>query len=229
MTQTVRFVSLALATALAAGCGSTTVYRRPGSAVPNPATDKFLVMPVDIHGLPGDKLAQEAALFGGFVAAFKEQGVPLQPIKPALEAAGLGNISWELAEGMHHLVSFHNAYDFAEDGGFHGGDSKLPLIMDGAATLVTTAASALSLDFQPKYVAVAHIDATSSSIPKTVGYRVIGGIYNLEDKKIDQVVWYETSTAEDAVLAEMATIGSKLYGLLLAQEKADEKKEAAAQ
>ena len=77
----------------------------------------------------------------------------------------------------------------------------------------------LKLDFKPKYVVVAHIDSTSSSIPKTVGYRVIGGLYNVEASKIDQVIWYETSTAEDeaAILAEMGTIGGKLYGLLFAQ------------
>lgn len=210
--------------AFSTACNKSSLYRRPGSVAPDPTKDKFLIMPVDIHGLPGDKTAQEAALFGGFVAAFKEQGVPLQPIKPALEAVGLNNLSWELAEGMYHLVSVHNTYDFKEDGGFHGGDSKLPIIVEGAAKLVETAAGALKLDFKPKYVAVCHIDSTGSSIPKTVGYRVIGGLYNVEEGKIDQVTWFETSTAEDAVLAEMATLGTKLYGLLLAEQKADEKK-----
>ncbi|MBI3180096.1 MAG: hypothetical protein HYZ27_10570 [Deltaproteobacteria bacterium] len=81
------------------------------------------------------------------------------------------------------------------------------------------AATQLKLDFKPKYVAVCHIDSTSSSIPKTVGYRVIGGLYNVEAGKIDQVVWYETKTADDekAILAEMGTLGTKLYGLLFAQ------------
>lgn len=216
-----------VAMAMTASCTSTKLYVRPGSVPADPAKDKFLIMPVDIHGLPGDKLAQEVALFGGFVAAFKESGVPLQPIKPALEAVGLNNLSWTLAEGMFHLVSFHNTYDFKEDAGFHGGSSEYQLVLDGAAKLVEVVSKELKLDFKPKYVAVCHIDSTGSSIPNTVGYRVIGGIYNVEEEKIDQVIWYEQTTAseEAAVLAEMATLGGKLYGLLLAQEaKAEEKK-----
>ncbi len=202
-------------------CASTTIYKRPDAPKANLATDKFLIMPVDIHGLPGDKDAQGAALFGGFLAAFKENGVPLQPIKPALEAAGLGNISWELAEGMYHLVSFHEVYDFNQDGGFHGGDSKLPLIIEGTAKLVALAAEQLNLDFKPKYVVVAHIDSTSSSIPKTIGYRVIGGLYNVEDSKIDQVIWYEKTTADDAaaILAEMGTLGGELHDKLFPAEE----------
>src|SRR5262245_26402383 len=132
-----------LAASLVACGGGTKLMVRPGSAPANVKADKFLVMPVDIHGLPGDKLAQEAALFGGFVAAFGENGVPLQPIKPVLETVGLNNLSWEMAEGMYHLVSTHDSYDFAEDGGFHGGESKLKLIIEGSAKLIETAATEL--------------------------------------------------------------------------------------
>lgn len=202
------------------GCASTTLYKRADAPKTDLAKDKFLIMPVDIHGLPGDATAQGAALFGGFIAAFKENGVALQPIKPAFEAVGLGNVSWELAEGMHHLVSFHEVYDFNQDGGFHGGDSKLPLLVEGTAKLVSLAAEQLTLDFKPKYVVVAHIDSTSSSIPKTIGYRVIGGLYNVEEGKIDQVIWFEKTTADDpaAILAEMGTLGSELHGKLFPTE-----------
>ncbi|MFO0727768.1 MAG: hypothetical protein U1E65_28575 [Myxococcota bacterium] len=219
-------LALGLTLLFSSACASTQLHIRPGSTPPDVATDKFLIMPVDIHGLPGDSAAQQAALFGGFVAAFQDKAVPLQPIKPVLDTIGLNNLSWEMAEGMYHLVSVHNTYDFKEDGGFHGGDSKLPLIIEGSAKLVETAAKELKLDFKPKYVAVAHIDSTGSSLPKTVGYRVIGGIYNVDEGKIDQVIWYESKTADDdkAVLAEMAQVGSKLYGLLFAEKKAAEEK-----
>lgn len=223
------WTQLALVAAIAVGstaCSSTKLMVRPGAPVIDPSADKFLIMPVDIHGLKGDKTAQEAALFAGFVAAFQENGVPLQPLKPAFEAVGLGNLSWELAEGMFHTVSFHKSYDFGADGGFHGGASKLPLIIQGTSKLVEVVSTELKLDFKPKYVAVAHIDSASSRVPKTIGYRVIGGIYNLEEGKIDQVIWYEDTTADDeaAVLVAMAGIGSKLYGLLFAQKAAAESK-----
>jgi hypothetical protein len=219
------FAVSALAASMIACGGGTKLMVRPDATPPNVKADKFLIMPVDIHGLPGDHTAQEAALFGGFVGAFGEQGVPLQPIKPVLETVGLNNLSYEMAEGMYHLVSTHNTYDFNEDGGFHGGDSKLKLIVEGSAKLVETAAAELKLDFKPKYVVVAHIDSTGSSIPKTVGYRVIGGLYNVEAGKIDQVIWYETSTADDekAILADMGTLGGKLYGLLFAEGEAAKK------
>ena len=120
---------------------------------------------------------------------------------------------------QYKLPAVYSNRNFAEDGGYHGGESKLKLIVEGSAKLIETAATELKLDFKPKYVVVAHIDSTSSSIPKTVGYRVIGGLYNVEASKIDQVIWYETSAAEDeaAILAEMGTIGGKLYGLLFAE------------
>lgn len=202
-------------------CASTTLHKRAEAPKVDLAKDKFLIMPVDIHGLPGDNDAQGAALFAGFMGAFKESAVSLQPIKPVFEEVGLNNISWELAEGMHHLVSSHKVYDFSEDGGFHGGDSKLPLLVEGTAKLVGLAAEQLKLDFQPKYVVVCHIDSTSSSVPKTIGYRVIGGLYNVEDKKIDQVIWYEKTTADDeaAILAEMGTLGTELHGKLFPTEE----------
>ncbi len=223
MKQAQLYFSLAIAGLAITACGGgTKLMVRPGAVAADVKTDKFLIMPVDIHGLPGDKTAQEAALFAGFVGAFGEQGVPLQPIKPVMETVGLNNLSYEMAEGMFHLVSTHNTYDFAEDGGFHGGDSKLQLIIEGSAKLIEVAAAELKLDFKPKYVVVAHIDSTGSSIPKTVGYRVIGGLYNVEAGKIDQVIWFETSTADDekAILADMGTLGGKLYGLLFAQAEA---------
>ena len=206
-------IILAVIAVSVASCASTSIKVRPEAPMPKMGEDKFVIMPADIHGLPGDSLAQQAALFGGFVAAFGETGVPLQPIKPALEAAGLGNISWELAEGMYHLVNGHDVYDFKADGGFHGGDSKLPLIMEGTAKIIELAAEQLSLDFKPKYVAVAHIDSTSSSVPKTIGYRVIVGVYNVEAGLIDRVAYYEKTTADDekAILAEMATLGQDAY------------------
>jgi hypothetical protein len=221
-----KLLTLVAAFGLLSACASTKLYIRPGSTPPDMTKDKIILMPVDIHGLPGDTTAQSAALFAGFMGAFQDKGISLQPIKPVLEAAGLNNISWELAEGMYHLVSFHESYDFKEDGGFHGGDSKLPLIIEGTAKLVEMAATELKLDFKPKYVAVAHIDSEGSSVPGSVGYRVIGGVYNVEEGKIDQVVWYEQTTAQDeaVILAEMGTLGSKLYGLLFAEKAAAEEK-----
>ncbi|OGQ89701.1 MAG: hypothetical protein A2289_07070 [Deltaproteobacteria bacterium RIFOXYA12_FULL_58_15] len=207
--------------AVVTACGGTKLYVRPGAVAPQPATDKFVIMPVKINGLSGDTLAQQAALFGGLVSAFGESAVPLQPIQPALEAAGFGNLGEQIAYGMHHMVSFHDSYDFNEDAGFHGGNSEYQMILEATGKLIELVATELKLDFKPKYIVVAAIDSVSSSIPKTAKYRVVSGIYNLEESKLDEVIWFESSTADDAaaILAEMGTLGGKLKGLLIVQSE----------
>jgi hypothetical protein len=214
-----RQLALAALFLFVAACGGTKVYTRPNAAPPSPTADKFIIMPVAINGLPGDNLAQQGALFGGVVAAFKDSGVSLQPIQPALEAAGFGSMGATIADGIYHMVSFHESYDFNEDAGFHGGNSEYKAILDGTGKLVELVSNELKLDFKPKYVVVSRIDSVGSSIPKTVKYRVTAGIYNLVDQKVDKALWYETSTADDpaAILAEMGTLGGKLQGLLVGE------------
>lgn len=201
--------------AMMASCASVTTMTREGAPVPDAAADKFIIMPADIHGMPGDATENAAALFGGFVGAFKESGVPLQPIKPALEAAGMGNLSWEMAHGMYHVVSVHNTFDLKKDSTYHG-DSKLAAYAEMTAKLVKLAAEKLSLDFDPTYVTCVHIDKQGGGMGGMMKYRVIGAIYNVKAGMIDKVIWYEQNTGSDpkVVLAEMASIGPKLHALL---------------
>jgi len=206
---------VALLVLAAFGCSSGTVYRRGDAPKIDYDKEKFIVMPVDIHGLPGDKLKYSAALFGGIIGASNGKGISLQPIKPVLEAAGMGNLSWKLAHGTYHMVSAHGIYDFKKD----TDQSELATYPEMAAKLVAKAAEALKLDFKPRFVLTAHIDGMGAGrLPKTFKYRVIAALYDTKVGKVHAATYYTKTTAKDALLAEMATLGKQVFGIL---KKAD--------
>jgi hypothetical protein len=200
--------------------GSATIFRRAQAPMVDYNKEKFIVMPVDIHGLPGDKMKLGAALFGGFVGGFGGNGISLQPIKPALEAAGMGNLSWELAHGIYHVVSFHKLYDLKMD----KDRAKLAAIPELVAKLVDLAATNLKLDFKPRFVVMAHIDGKGKGrLPGTLKYRVIGAVYDVQLQKVHAVTYFEKTTAEKAIMAEMATLGKQLFAELSKAEPAAKK------
>ena len=199
-----------------AGCASTQIYDRPEAMAPDKENDKFLILPVDIS-MPGDEAAQEVAVFGGFLAAFKDAGIPLQPIKPLMDAAGLDGFSRKLAYGIHHMVTVHNTYDFAEDAALHGGTSEYEVILSLTGLLIDVINKELKPDFKIKYIALASVqNQGAGTIPETRNYRVIGAVYNVEEAKIDKAIVFENSFAdeESAIIAEMAGLGQKIYDQL---------------
>ena len=203
-----------------AGCASTQTYDRPETEPPDKEADKFLILPVDIN-LPGNELAQEAAVFGGLIAAFEDTGIPLQPLKPAMEAASLGGFSRNLAYGIQHMVTVHNTFDFAEDAALHGGTSEYEAILVLVGTLLDVVNDALKPDFKIKYIVIASVqNQGAGTIPETRAYKVLGAIYNIEDAKIDKVIIYEATTADEeaALLAEMGGLGQNIYDLLFPEE-----------
>ncbi len=200
-------------------CASVKSHVRTDAQLPEAGKDKILIMPASIRGLPGDNLAQSAALFGGFMGAFKDQGVSLQPLQPVLEKAGMGNLSARMARGMYHMATFHNTYDFKEDAGYHGGQSELPLIIDGTAKLVSLASKKLKLKFKANYVAVVYVDGWRRMFGKMVKMRVIAGLYNTKTGKVEKVVYKSkmTSSNDKVILGELATLGGQLKDLLMAK------------
>ncbi len=206
------------------GCGGVKQHIRTDADLPNFTKDKILIMPAYVGGFSGDKLKQEAALLGGFIAAFKKQGVSLQPLQPVLKKMGMGGISWRMARGMYHMVDFHKTYDFREDAGYHGGSSELPKIIDMTAKVITLASNKLKLKFKPKYVAV--LTVTGSGNWYTFGYtkkmKIICGLYNVKTGKVEKVIVKNKSVSsnEAAILAELAGLGGDLKTLLEDQPKA---------
>lgn len=210
----------ALVVMLLATCGSTKDYVREGAAAPDPETDKFIMLPAYIS-LPGDELKYSAALFGGVIAAFGDSAISLQPLQPVLDAAGFGYMSSSMAYGIYHMVVGHGTFDFAEDAGFHGGNSEYQLILEGMGKLIELVAGELNLDFEPTYMVVASTYSYGGFLGKILKIRTLAAIYNLETSMIDKVSIIEKTTFynEVAVLAEMATMGDTFYATFFPSEE----------
>ncbi|MCP3926914.1 MAG: hypothetical protein GY714_30520 [Desulfobacterales bacterium] len=206
------------------GCGGVKQHIRTDADLPNFTKDKIVIMPASTWGLPGDKLAQSAALLGGFVAAFGKQGVSLQPLQPVLEKMGMGSMSWRMARGMYHMVSFHKTYDFKKDVGYHG-SSELPKIIDATAKIISLASKQLKLKFKPKYVAVINVDGYGNwySFGYSKKLRITCGLYNVKTGLVEKVIikTKSVSSNEAAILAELATIGGDMKALLAEAPKAE--------
>lgn len=202
-----------LAVVLVAGCGGKkSIWRPQGSPGYIDMTGKkFLVMPVDMRYVEGDKTKLSAALFGGFVAEFGDSGIPLQPIQPALESVGLGDLSWKLARGMYCATFILNK---GEWGACEGVDYSI--IPNMIKTLVEKVGELLEKpDLKFDYIVVLHIDSLGSgTVPGTTKLRVIGGLYDTQKDEIAVCMYWDQTTAVDALLAEMATIGPKAIGLM---------------
>lgn len=203
-------------------CGSLKQHVRPDADLPDFTKDKVLILPAYISGLPGDNLKQSAALFGGFVAAFEKQGVSLQPLMPAMKKMGIGYLPKRMTNGMYHMVTFHNTYDFKKDAGYHGGNSHLPAVIDATAKLVKFASKKLKLGFSPKYVAAISVTGWRKYFSRAVKMRVVGGLYNIKTGLLEKVIIKEKTMMnnETAVLAELAQLGGGIKAAL--EAKAEE-------
>ena len=216
---------LVLAVVLAMGCGGKKQTWRPEGSPGyiDMQGKKFLVMPVDMRYVEGDKDKMGAALFGGFVAEFGESGIPLQPIQPALEAAGLGDLGYKLARGMVHAAFFHNSSVWDGCGG-----EDYSVVPKMLKTLVEKVAELLERpDIKFDYIVVLHIDTLGAgTVPKTTKLRVMGGMFDVQKDEIAVAFQWDQTTAEDALLAEMATVGPKAVGIMAGKNPNPPKEEA---
>jgi hypothetical protein len=214
--------SLVIMTALAAGCGGKVKYWQPDKApkqVAIGADDKVFIMPVDIHVSKGDPLALGTALVAGFVSAYGSNGLPGQPLKPAMEAIGINNLSYLLAEGMVHGAFVHNdATNFDE------GWAEVPKLLGSFFGFLRE-----QFQFPVRYVACIHIDERSLPFPWNIigGSRlaqleIMGGIYDVERQQTVAVVDYFQRLPKDTMVPNMAVIASNVAKLLAcpSQDKA---------
>ena len=204
-------LAVVMAVVLVAGCGGKSVWRSPNSpGYVEMEGKKFLVMPADMRYLPGDKLKLSAALFGGFIAEFGDKGISLQPVQPALDKLGLGDLSWKLARGMDHAAFFHNSVEWDACSG-----EDYSIVPTMVKKLIEKVAELLNMpELKFDYIVVLHIDSLGSPIPKSVKLRVMGGIYDPYKDEILVAIRWEQTTAEDAMLAEMALIGPKAIKMM---------------
>ena len=217
-------LTVVLAVAMVSACGGGKKIWRPAGSpgYVDMEGKKFLIMPADMRYLPGDKLKLSAALFGGFIAEFGAAGISLQPVQPALDKIGLGDLSWKLARGLTHAAFFHNSSEWDSCSG-----EDYSVIPNLVKTLIEKVAELLNMpELKFDYIVVLHIDSMGAgTIPKTLKLRVLGGIYDPYKDEIAVAVQWDQVTAEDALLAEMALIGPKAVAVM-AGENPNKKEEA---
>jgi hypothetical protein len=169
-----------------------------------------LVMPVDIH-LPSDTMALGAALLGGFLKEIGPNAISLQPINPALEKIGLANLSAQLAHGIIHAAFTHKStvWDAC-------GDEDYTIVPESIAKLIDKYGELLGRPHhKPDYLIVLHLDYNGpGTVPKTLNYRVNGGVYDISKKEIAIAFEWEQTTSEDALIAEMAALGKRILNTI---------------
>ncbi len=212
MRKSILVVAAIMSVSLLVGCGGKSIWRPAGSpGYVDMEGKKFLIMPVDMRYLPGDKDKLAAALFGSFVAEFGSAGISLQPIQPALQKIGLGDLSWKLARGMNHAAFYHNSVQWDSCSG-----EDYSVVPNLLKTLIEKVGELLNMpDLKFDYIVVLHIDSLGSPIPKSLKLRVLGGIYDPYKDEIVVAMHWEQTTAEDALLAEMATIGPRAVAMMV--------------
>jgi len=199
------------------GCATYTLYNTAYKNKLELGKDKFLIMPVDFHGFPSKmKLMLEVTIFAGFIATFGKYGVSLQPIKKGFEAAGFGNLSWWLAEGVFHVASVHKNPYLAKDrcrpyiGQMLAAIGKFANWVVGA---LKAAGVPIPDGYQFKYILTAHVDRIGAALfGKGTKYRVIGGIVDITNQQIVAATWFVKSTMNNkaAFVAALGTLGKSL-------------------
>jgi len=209
---------IAMVGVTSAGCGSTyTLFNTAYTHKLELGKDKFLIMPVDFHGFPSKmQLMLEVTIFAGFIATFGKYGVSLQPIKKGFEAAGFGNLSWQLAHGVYHVASFHKNPHLSKDrcrpwiGPMLGAIGKFANWVVGA---LKAAGVPIPDGYQFRYILTAHVDKQGSAFfGKGMKYRVIGAIVDISNQQIVAATWFNKSSMNNkaAYIAALGTLGKQL-------------------
>ena len=226
MNKTIRGL-LASTLLLVISCGtSVNAWQNPNVTIPIPqdAEHRAIVFPVDIHVGFSNKTELDAALMAGIISAGGDMVIPGQPLKPLLEGAGIGNMSWMLGEGMYHSAFVHGEAAFW--------DHDYTVIVNTISQLTGLVGQLLeSVGVEgatPKYLLVAHIDEIGSGmIPMSEKWRVFGGLLDLDSLEIATAFYAEKTLVEDAALAEMVNVGRMLATMPFCLDQCDEMEEEA--
>lgn len=204
-------------TVAAAGCATHTFFNTAYKNKLELGKDKFLIMPVDFHGFPSKmKTLLEVTIFAQFIATFGKYGVSLQPIKKGFEAAGFGNLSWQLAHGVFHVASYHKNPYLAKDrcrpwiGPMVASITKFVNWVMGA---LKAAGVPIPEGYKFEYILTAHVDKVAVKFGgKMMKYRVIGAIVAAEKQEIVAATWFVKTSMNNKVayVAALGTLGKQL-------------------
>ncbi len=201
--------------AAAVGCGSTQVFVRPDAEPIDMSKEKMIIMPAVAYGFGSLGLNEtelSAALFTGAVAAFGSNGISLEPIKPALESAGLDWLTRRMCWAAYWMTKYRDEYDFSK---YTGGDGfeKVP---GAVSELVGLVASKMGLDFKPRYYFALYLWAYGSGmVPGTAKCRVIACIYDAQKNLLHSCTYYTKTMAKDIIMVEAAKIPNDTFNLIM--------------
>ncbi|MDY0004198.1 MAG: hypothetical protein RBU30_23060 [Polyangia bacterium] len=184
--------------AVLGGCTSyKTIWIKSYEGQINPEQDKLLVLPVATHGFSEGvamTVGIEGALMAGFMATFgAKNAISLQPIKEALKALGLENLTYWMAWGVYDYLNWYG-HRYAGDltQGLRGHLVKaLPLIGTLTNNLVNILSkipnSPVPADYKFRYMVV--MDVMNYGKPwygfgKTRRVRFVGGIVDIQNKRV---------------------------------------------
>ena len=182
---------------------------RKGARPIDLAKEKVFLLPCDTFGFGevADEAAMAAALFVGTASAFGESGVPLTPLKPVLEAAGLRGLTYQVAYGAYHIVDFHDSFSF--DDGCGKGIEMVPVALSKAIGL---AVEKLGLEAPiPKYVFGLAVVSEGEAKPGVLEYRVIACLYDLDAKLLHSVAYPLRESKKDYLLIDMAGLPGQVF------------------
>ncbi len=195
--------ALLSATVIGSGC-ATNAYYNTDYALPISIDEEHraFVMPADLH-VPGADASMGLAFMAGIASACGTACLPGQPLKPVLERMGINNLSWMLAEGMYHAASVHGGETWDHD------YTRIPDMLGGLFNAINEAFPGANLNF----IVVGHVDDMGSRVPNTTKMRALGGLYDIQERRIATVFWYEQTMPEDTVRANVAAMGNRILSL----------------
>lgn len=187
-----------LVTSTLAACGGTTWVNKEYKTLPRPTRDEVLLLPVEVHRLPDELLAEVQKQLNEEVSqAFGPNSVTLHLIRDRFLPAGYGNLPWQLAKGMTLRGRHHDS------GKLVGKDHEwLDGLGDQAKRFLGWAAQALGdpsptpgSDPRRRYLLAFTMERYGRTEDPKKGIhlllRVMGGLYDAHRKRTIIVTWEE--------------------------------------
>lgn len=216
-----RLVPLLLLGLLAlAACKDKIRYWQPSGApkrVDLTAEKKAFLMPVTLDISAKDPAPLSAGLVGGFSQVFSTFGVQGQPLRPAMEQAGLGELPKLLVLGMAE-----SAFTRGEGASFQGSYKEVPKLTTSLFGFLKQQGVSV------RYLGATYVQERELNFPYSLFAKkrlsrieVTGGIFDLETQQAVVVVNFVQNVSQQGMAANMTQLGTKLAKTLLcpAQDK----------
>jgi hypothetical protein len=172
------------------------VYINPAYRRAIKPADKLLIMPMAFHGFPRNmKTMLEITMFAQLISTLGRLGVSLQPLRRGFQAAGFGNLDWQLAHAIHHRITRHRQPSLSKDRCLPwmvAMATQLPKFVTWTLGALRAAGVPIPRRFRPRYLLVVHADKLSfNRATNIIKYRVIAGILDVPKEQVVAAHFYD--------------------------------------